>query len=220
MFWTRKKTVSDVVVPSPYNIQGDNNHIWIVENGNRRELLKNEKIDGLLISIKGNNNTITLHKPFTFINSAVFFDSHDSFVTIEADSICNTLKILNNGGFKNRNVSIGKNFRCWGCEILLNGRNNSVLIGNDCVFSKEIHIMNGDGHPILIDDKPLPLLRDVVIGHHVWIGMGVYILKNVKISDNCIIGAASVVAKSILEQNVAAAGNPCKIIKRNISWKT
>ena len=205
--------------PAPrYTIKGKNNHIWIVENGQKRELLPTETIEGLSIFIDGNDNNITLYKPFRFINSKILFNCQSSSVLIEQNSICNSLSILNNGGFANRNVSIGQNFGCWGCEILLNGRNNSVFIGKDCVFSKEIHILNGDGHPIFVEGKRLPNPPHTYIGNHVWVGMGVYILKGVSIADNTIVGCGSVVTKSVNEQNTAIAGNPAKIIKRQVSW--
>lgn len=197
----------------------DNNHVFIKDNGKIKELMPYEKINGLTISLKGKDNVITIEKPFQFINSAIFFDCSNSFVSIGANSICNTLRILNNGGFSNRNVTIGKNFSCWGCEILLNGRNNGVVIGDDCVFSKEIHIMNGDGHTIFYNATNNQHLEDIKIGNNVWIGMGVYILKNSCIADGTVVVAASVCCKKFLEPNVAIAGNPAKVIKHGISWK-
>jgi len=41
----------------------------------------------------------------------------------------------------------------------------------------------------------------------------VKVLKGVTIGDNTVIGAGSIVTKSI-PSNVIAAGNPCKIIKQ------
>lgn len=199
-------------------INGNNNHIYVINKDKRREISAYEKIDGLSINIKGDNNTIYIEEPYKFINSRICFDCNDSYVKIGENSICNTLVILNNGGFSNRNIEIGKNFACWGGEMLLNGRGNSIHIGDDCLFSKEIHIMNGDGHNIFIEGQKIPPAEDVYIGNHVWVGMGVYILKNSVIPDGSIVGAGSVVAKKILQQNVAIAGNPAKIIKTNVNW--
>nr|WP_268998954.1 DapH/DapD/GlmU-related protein [Leptospira interrogans] len=53
---------------------------------------------------------------------------------------------------------------------------------------------------------------DVVIGNNVWLGSQVIVLKGVKIGDNSVIGAGSVVTKSIPE-NCLAAGNPAKPIR-------
>ena len=50
------------------------------------------------------------------------------------------------------------------------------------------------------------------IGNHVTLGVNVCIIGNVKVGDNVIIGAGSVVTKDI-PSNSVAAGNPAKIIK-------
>jgi acetyltransferase-like isoleucine patch superfamily enzyme len=62
--------------------------------------------------------------------------------------------------------------------------------------------------------EPAPLEQDepVTIGRNVWVGMNSIILKGVAIGDNSIIGAGSVVTKSVPE-NVLAAGNPARVLK-------
>ena len=54
-------------------------------------------------------------------------------------------------------------------------------------------------HPIVIEDN-------------VWVGAGVHIMGGVTVGGNSVIGAGSVVTKSIPE-NVIAAGVPCKVIR-------
>lgn len=53
----------------------------------------------------------------------------------------------------------------------------------------------------------------IVIGNNVWIGMNAVILPGVKIGDNVVIGAGSIVTKSI-PPNCIAGGNPCRIIRQ------
>lgn len=53
------------------------------------------------------------------------------------------------------------------------------------------------------------------IGNNVWIGANCTILPGVEIGDNTVIGAGSVVTKSIPSHSIAV-GNPCKVIKKNI----
>ena len=161
------------------NINGNNNHIRLIRENENIEISPFNKIEGLSISIKGNNNMILIEEPYKFINSKICLDANNSFVKIGANSICNTLVILNNGGFSNRNV---------------------------------------DGHSIFIEGQKISPAKDIYIGNHVWIGMGVYILKNSVIANNSIVGAGSVLAKKFEQENVAIAGNPAKIIKRNVEW--
>lgn len=54
--------------------------------------------------------------------------------------------------------------------------------------------------------------RPVRIGRNVWIGMNSTILPGVEIGDNTIIGAGSVVSRSI-PQGMIAYGNPCRVIR-------
>lgn len=50
------------------------------------------------------------------------------------------------------------------------------------------------------------------IGDGTWIGEKVCILSNVSIGEKCIIGAGSVVTKSVPDYCVAV-GNPAKVVK-------
>ncbi|RZL93030.1 MAG: sugar O-acetyltransferase [Variovorax sp.] len=54
--------------------------------------------------------------------------------------------------------------------------------------------------------------KPVTIGSDVWIGGGAIILPGVEIGDRTVIGAGSVVSRSI-PADVFAAGNPCRVIR-------
>jgi abequosyltransferase len=56
------------------------------------------------------------------------------------------------------------------------------------------------------------LFKEVVIGKGSWIGQNVVITQGVKIGQQCIIGANSVVTKSIPDKCIAV-GSPAKVIK-------
>ncbi|MDR2527225.1 MAG: hypothetical protein LBC92_05125 [Rickettsiales bacterium] len=89
------------------------------------------------------------------------------------------------------------------------------------MFSCGIVIYASDVHSIF-DIHTKKLLNRVssplIIGNHCWIGRDVKLLKNAGISNNTIVGMGSVVTKKFTESYIAIAGNPAKIIKRDIDW--
>lgn len=48
--------------------------------------------------------------------------------------------------------------------------------------------------------------------------MNVLVSKGVSIADDCIVGANSVILKSITENHCIVAGTPGKIIRRGVTW--
>ena len=86
---------------------------------------------------------------------------------------------------------------------------DNVLIGTGCL------ITDTDSHPILWNERRFGGVANsapVIIEHDVFIGARSIILKGVRIGARSVIGAGSVVTKSI-PPNSIAAGNPCKVIK-------
>ena len=52
----------------------------------------------------------------------------------------------------------------------------------------------------------------VTIGHGVWLGGGAIVCPGVTIGEDTVVGAGSVVTRS-LPAGVVAAGNPCRVIR-------
>ena len=104
------------------------------------------------------------------------------------------------------------------------GAVESVEIGNNVLMASKVYISDhdhgtysGDGFPVSLptelQSEKLLLVAPVRIGNNVWLGEGVCVLKGVHIGDNSIIGAASVVNKSI-PPNSIAVGIPAKVVKQ------
>jgi maltose O-acetyltransferase len=92
--------------------------------------------------------------------------------------------------------------------------NEQVLVRDGCQIGDQVVIYDCDFHEISPKsrvDSPGPA-RPVVIGNNVWLGSRAMVLKGVTIGDNSVIGAMSVVTKSV-PANCIAAGNPAKVIR-------
>ena len=85
-----------------------------------------------------------------------------------------------------------------------------VYIGFGSVLSKGNKILTAS-HDYF--DRKKIIAKPVYIGKNVWISTSCIILGGVKIGDNSIIGAGSIVTKDV-PANCIAAGNPCKVIRR------
>ena len=109
------------------------------------------------------------------------------------------------------NIELGENFYSNHNLIILDTNKvkfgDNVFIGPNCGFYAA-------GHPVDVEqrNKGLEYAKPIEIGNNVWIGGNVVVLPGIKIGDNTVIGAGSVVTKNI-PSNVIAVGNPCKVIK-------
>lgn len=91
--------------------------------------------------------------------------------------------------------------------------NNVKIGGGSCIYTTDFHSLDPKVRASNNDTKAR-ITAPVVIEDNVFIGARCIILKNVTIGENSIIGAGSVVTKSI-PKNQIWAGNPARFI-RNI----
>jgi acetyltransferase-like isoleucine patch superfamily enzyme len=90
-----------------------------------------------------------------------------------------------------------------------------VTLGDNVYISVNARFVCHDGStlPFRKDIPDLELAGEIVVGDNVFVGMGALILPNVKIGNNCIIGANSVVTKNVPD-GVIVAGNPARIVRQ------
>ncbi len=110
------------------------------------------------------------------------------------------------------NIKVGKNFYAnFNCVVLDVGE---VIIGDNVLLAPNVQIYTA-GHPLDVKgrvEEAVEFGHKITIGDNVWLGGGVIVCPGVNIGANSVIGAGSVVTKDIPD-NVAAAGNPCRVIK-------
>lgn len=89
-----------------------------------------------------------------------------------------------------------------------------IYIGDDVMIGPNV-VLATASHPISpeLRKKTAEINKPIFIENGCWIGAGAIILQGVRIGENSIIGAGSIVTKDI-PANVVAVGNPCKIIKK------
>jgi len=108
-------------------------------------------------------------------------------------------------------IRIGRNgFVNYGCMFL---DCNLITIGDDVQIAPGVHIYTAL-HPLDATSRKsgLEAAQPVFIGNNVWLGGGCMVCPGVRVGDNSVIGAGSVVVSDV-PANRLAVGNPCRIVR-------
>ncbi len=113
--------------------------------------------------------------------------------------------------YRIRGYKIGSNCRIFtelaGAEPYL------VSIGNNVSISTNVVFLTHDNSIIKVSkNKYTDLFGEIVIGDNCFIGANSIILPGVKLADNTIVAAGSVVTKSTNKSNMIIGGNPAKLL--------
>jgi len=132
-------------------------------------------------------------------------------VTIAAaDGAVTNFTSVSRGGRKGR-ISIGNNV------VIMSGVRISsaceIVIGDDCLIAGFCYITDADWHDVYDRASSPGRTAPVILERGVWLCDSALICKGVRIGENSIVGAGSVVRKNV-PPNVIVTGNPAKIVKR------
>lgn len=117
-----------------------------------------------------------------------------------------------NGG----ELHIGNHF--WSTGPILLIVRKSVDIGDNCVCSWNVTVMDHDAHNIYKDGDCINPPKGVVIKDHCWFGFNSCVLKGVTLESDTVVSANAVVTKSSTEPNIVIAGVPARRINEHILW--
>ena len=96
----------------------------------------------------------------------------------------------------------------------------SVTIGDDVMFASGNQVRSDDGHPIfdVLTGQRVNPARDITVGAHVWVAREAVLLGGAHVGPGSVIGYRSLVTGRI-PNNVVAAGNPARVVRRDIAWE-
>ncbi len=93
------------------------------------------------------------------------------------------------------------------------GSASAIIIGDDCMLAGYCYLTDADWHDVHDRTSSPGKTAPIVLERGVWIGDSAIVCKGVRIGENSIVGAGSVVTKDV-PPNVVVAGNPARIVKK------
>lgn len=141
--------------------------------------------------------------------------SIDSGASVELSSdigpaIVGPCSILNVEG----HLQIGNSYINSHCRILCE---ELISIGDGCAVSWNVEFLDTDRHQVSYDGDNRKLTDPIVVEDNVLIGNNSLIKKGCTIGDGSVVASGSVVVDDV-PQGALVAGNPAKVIKRNVTW--
>lgn len=189
----------------------------LLELKDNRFIGKIPKLINSSINFNGENNVLVCEENVVLKNSRIDFNLNNSILYLSS----NFHEYLVNISLHNNNICfIGKNNYFNGLTTIVLSEEKNIIIGSDCLFSYNIIFRVADPH-LIYDSKTgnrLNYTKSIHIGDHVWIGQNSMILKGCGIGSGSIIGAGSILSNKKISSNTVYAGNPAKLIKKNVFW--
>lgn len=175
-------------------------------------------LNNVKFNIAGHNNSIQIGRMTRLKNCIITILGSQCEITIGGGSTVVSNVSLYCEDDKSR-IIIGKHFTMEGGH-LASTEGELISIGEDCMFSGDIEIRNGDSHSIIQNStgKRLNWAKAVHIGDHVWLTAHVKVMKGSEIASNSIIGNSSVVTGKLETPHSIYTGNPAKFVKSDINW--
>ncbi|UGS38816.1 acyltransferase [Capillimicrobium parvum] len=195
--------------------------IWLSTTGLGRELIADPEtlqFEKCSFDIEGDDATIALAPGASLHRCRIIVRGHRARVAIGAGVEIRetTLRIDADDG----TILVGNASNCFGGALLVHEDGLSVVVGEDCMLSRDIFVRTSDSHSVvdmLSGDRINPP-ASVVLGDHVWVGAEARIQKGVTVGEHAVIGANTVVTHDVPPHTVVA-GNPARVVREDVTWR-
>jgi acetyltransferase-like isoleucine patch superfamily enzyme len=174
--------------------------------------------------IEGKDNVVTIKETSFNCQIHLIIRGNGNRVTIGKNSRSKNLEVLIGNHVQAHKcvLNTGDDFSvATGCCFYLFNSGNTLEIGKNCMFSRDIIVRCGESPHLLFDKATgayIDTVGHVVIGNDVWVGEYSYITKKVTLPNNTIVAAHSVVTRKFTEEFCALGGNPAGIIRTGVRW--
>lgn len=182
----------------------------------------NTFIKGMRLTFYGKGNSVVIggEKPASLCNCHIAMHGNNNRVVIEGGVGAKDLTIY--CADENCCVHVMESTMISGKTELAVMEGTKIEVGRDCLFSANITLRAGDSHSVIdaSTGERINRSKDIVVGEHVWIGNTVIITKGTVIGSYSVVATGAVVTGKRFPENSAIGGNPAKVVKEGVNWKT
>ncbi|MBU2964994.1 hypothetical protein Q4508_09425 [Amphritea sp. 2_MG-2023] len=167
------------------------------------------------IIVKGTGNHIYFGPGMKFNGDLTIQGDNNEVVLSEACIVRGRILIKGKG----QRVSVGEK-TTFGSVYMLCQEGCNIDIGHWCMFSRDVEIRTTDAHSVinLKNRRRINMPASIIVGDHVWVGVGALLSKGSEIASDSIVGAYAFINDSFNESNVIVAGTPGKVVKQDVTW--
>lgn len=174
------------------------------------------------ITVRGGGNIVERDFSSKIQNCRIRIMGNNNKIIISNECSLNGVQMLLQGD--NNEIILGRGVHINASPLqttVINACNGTkIIIGENSLLSNNIEIHSTDYHYIFdAEGKRTNPDANISIGKHVWIGLGVKVLKGSSIADDTIVGAGSIVSGKIDTPRSIVVGAPARIIKNGVTWK-
>jgi acetyltransferase-like isoleucine patch superfamily enzyme len=174
-------------------------------------------IKGLKIINHGRDNEIFIGDFVKIKKSTIILNGNNNKILIKDSSYLNQIELYTEDS--NNEIVIGSRTSLCGKAHFAAIEGTKIHIGDNCLFSSDLHFRTGDSHSILnMQGERINKSQDILIDDHVWIGTKVTCLKGVHVAKDCVVAACTTLCKNYDITNAIIGGVPGRIIKTDINW--
>lgn len=174
-------------------------------------------IKGLKIINHGTDNEIFIGDFVRIKNSTIILYGNHNRIRINDYSSMNQVELYTEDA--DNEIVIGSHTNLCGKTHMAAIEGTKILIGDNCLFSGDLHFRTGDSHSVLnMQGERINESKDIVIDDHVWIGTKVTCLKGVHVSRDSVVAATTTLCKNYDTPNVVIGGVPGRVIKTDVNW--
>lgn len=188
---------------------GKNNHLSIAPD------VKVDAKRKFSIFIRGDNNKVIIHAGTDLQNTAIQILGSDCTLEIAENSLLQNGNIILDHG---SSIFLGRYTRVAN-PVIRAEHHTSIWMGERCMISSDTLIRTTEEYGIfdIATQERINPAADIVIGNHVWMGIGAKVGPGTVVGTGTIVGLSSF-ATGILEPYSIYAGSPARKVKSGISW--